>query len=270
MPATYLIVTSGRTGSSILAHALAATGTLGAPDEHLTVPDIEGWAQRVGVASPLRGGSVLAYLDALRAATSTPGGGFGTKLHTSAIPLVARLLAREPGAPDGDAAALLAWALPDAKVVWSRRRDRVAGAVSTWRARATGAWARPVGAAAPEPDDEPTVEEVSELHRLLHLTDLSVPGVLARTGLPTLEVVYEDLVADWDRRLAEVRRFLGDRPDGPTPRPPLARQAGPRSAATVARWVAATGGCAACGRLPEATASAVQVGSAENDDTWSR
>lgn len=244
----YVIVTSGRTGSAILAHALAGTGRHGAPDEHLTAGDMDAWSERLGVRSPLHGGSMMVYLDALRSATSSPGGGFGTKLHTSAIPMVARLLAREPGAPS-DAAALLRWAFPDTVVLWSRRRDRVAGAVSRWRAQTTGTWARAAGTSRSEPVVEPSVTEISELHRLLHLTDLSVPGVLARARLPFHEVVYEDLVADWAGSVAAVRRFLGE--DGviaPVPPPTLARQSGNRTEDTIARWIAATGGCSACGR----------------------
>jgi trehalose 2-sulfotransferase len=244
---SYLIVTSGRTGSSILAHALQRTGLHGNPDEHLTVTEIDGWAVRLGVRSPLRGGSMVAYLDALRTRTSSSGGGFGTKLHTAAIPMVARFLAEEPGAPDGDAAVLLGWAFPDTSVIWSRRRDRVAVAISMWRAETTGAWARPSGTTDAEPVLDPSNEQISELHRLLHLTDLSIPGVLARAGLPVHEVVYEDLVEDWDGTIVAVRRFLGEEGSiSPPPPPTLARQAGAGTEAAIDRWVAATDGCAAC------------------------
>jgi len=250
----YLIVTSGRTGSSILAHALQRTGRHGTPDEHLTVPEIDEWADRLGVPSPRQGGSMIGYLHALRAATASPDGGFGTKLQTSAIPMVARCLAGEPDAPSDDAAVLLGWAFPDTVVLWSRRRDRVAVAVSTWRARATGSWARPVTDAVEESHLDPSIEEISELHRLLHLTDMSIPGVLARAQLPVHEVVYEDLVADWDGSLVAIRRFLGE--EGaipPAPPPTLARQAGARTESSIRRWVTATGGCAACGHpAPEA------------------
>ena len=263
MARPYLIVTGGRTGSSLLAHALAGTGRHGTPDEHLTVPDIDGWAERLGVRSPVQGGSMLGYLDALRARTASPGGGFGTKLHSSAIPLVARCLAVEPDAPSADASALLAWAFPGSVVLWSRRRDRVAGAVSMWRARQTGAWAQPAGAAVDEPAVEPSTTAISELHRSMHVADLSVPGVLARAGFPVHEVVYEDLVADWSAVLVDALTFLDAggpvdprsvaAPDLVAP-PTLARQSGERSAATIERWVAATGGCAACGHPGAASA----------------
>jgi trehalose 2-sulfotransferase len=253
----YLIVTSGRTGSSILADALASTGRHGTPHEHLTVPGIELWSDRLGVASPLEGGSMIAYLDELRARTSTPGGGFGTKLHTPAIPLVTRCLASEPDAPGDDAATLLSWAFPDAVVLLSRRRDRVAAAVSRWRAQTTGDWIRPAGQGLDEPDLEVPLEEISEIHRLLHLADLRAAAILATAQLPVHEVFYDDLVADWDATLVAARLFLGEEgPIPPTAPPTLARQSGDRTRADIERWVAATGGCAACGhRAADATSA---------------
>ena len=257
VPRPYLIVTTGRTGSALLAHALAGTGRHGTPDEQLTGPDIDRWSDQLRVRSPLKGGSMLAYLDALRAQTSTPNGGFGTKLHSWAIPIVLRALATEPDAPSSDPGALLAWAFPGSVVLWSRRRDRVAGAVSLWRARQTGAWAQPAGSVLEESTDEPTIAEISELHRSLHLADLSVPGVLGRADFPVHEVVYEDLIVDWSSVLVDAFAFVDDDDDdevgggpdgGPVVAPPtLAKQSGVRTGETIARWVRATGGCPACG-----------------------
>ena len=256
MTRPYLIVTSGRTGSSILAHALQQTGRHGTPDEHLTVGDMDGWASRLGVPSPLQGGSMVAYLAAVRTSSASSNGGFGTKLHTSAIPMMGRFLAAEPDAPSEDPATLLAWAFPDSVVIWSRRRDRVAVAVSGWRARGSGAWAQAANAsspAAPAATEVPSVEEISEVHRALHVTDLSIPGVLARAQMPVHEVVYEDLVSDWVGSLDAVRRFLGEEGAIPPSAPPtLARQADARTDAIIDRWIEATGGCEPCGRVSPA------------------
>jgi LPS sulfotransferase NodH len=240
---------------------LARTGVHGTPDEHLAVPDVDAWAERLDVASPLTGGSMRTYLDALRAATATPNGAFGTKLHTAALATVTRALAREPGAPEGSAA-LLRWAFPDTAVVWSRRHDRVRVAFSLWQARATEAWARPADAPrAPAPDGDPAPpphDEISELHRLLHVTDVSVRALLDRAGMPVHEVVYEDLVARWDDEVLATRRFLGEHDArGPVPPPTLARQSGDRTDALVERWVAATGGCPACGQAARPTGADV-------------
>lgn len=144
----YVIASTPRTGSTLLARTLWDTGRVGAPKEYLNPTQVRDWEVRLGnpesrlLHRALRGPAVAlagrgAWSDArlrqhLRRVRErrSSGGWFGLKLHHHHL----EQWFLRPGR-DVDA-----W-LPAAIWIRMRREDRLGQALSWVRARQTGAWA---------------------------------------------------------------------------------------------------------------------------------
>jgi trehalose 2-sulfotransferase len=137
---SYIIATASRTGSSLLSEGLTATARAGRPDEFFdpTPGNDAHWARHY--KAPEGAG----YLDRIVAASSTPNGVFGCKLHWHQVPsLRARLVQAMPVPDNPDNRPifeLLQQRLPDTRFVWLSRRNKVAQAISYYRATRSQVW----------------------------------------------------------------------------------------------------------------------------------
>ncbi len=141
----YVIASTPRTGSTLLARLLEATGRAGVPKEYLNPMQVRDWTVRRGglaglahrpLWGPLAGATLLlprgaAWLDAHLADVRSRracGGWFGLKLHAHHH---ARWFAHRD----------VASALGPVTWIRVRREDRLGQAISWARALQTGAWA---------------------------------------------------------------------------------------------------------------------------------
>ncbi|MEZ4321272.1 MAG: Stf0 family sulfotransferase [Myxococcota bacterium] len=234
---TYVIASSPRTGSTLLARMLWETGRVGAPKEYLNPMQIRDWEVRLGgplsrrTHGLLRGPAVnLAchgrwtdtrlrdHLQRVRQRRSS-GGWFGLKVHWHHFERFFVASGRDPDAFLGDP-------------VWIRiaRHDRLAQAVSWVRAWQTGAW---VGT------QRARIQPVYNRHLITgRLADIDAAeagwdGVLAGRNPWVLD--YEGLSADPVGTTRSVLRHLGVSAEVDVP-VPLARQADAISAAWVERY----------------------------------
>jgi len=137
----YLICTAPRTGSTLLAQALSSTNVAGRPNEYFDIypHNDKFWVERLGVASDAD------YLEKVLRAGKTANGVFGLKLLWHQSPaLLAKLKAARPqevGGAEGLSHPLLEKTLgAPVRYIWLRRRDKLAQAISYYRARHTGLW----------------------------------------------------------------------------------------------------------------------------------
>ena len=265
----YLICCIERTGSNLLAGALTQTGRAGRPHEYFN-PVLQNvpWMRAIlGDSTPLTGVTKI-----LRAG-ATPNGLFGTKLHWGHLRHLARALDSggqelptvEPGAalkflsqfpqmlPTAEFLDLLrarvvsrsnmtaayAWFesyLPDLRIVWLRRRNMVARAISHYRALHTKEWHRfqaaADGAVTAEPALQPAMAPDFDLARIHQLYGLGLfqeeswQWLFQERGIVPHYVTYEDLDADYEPTVRGVLEFLGVGAAGGTIAPTnLARQA---------------------------------------------
>lgn len=185
---TWILASTGRSGSHYLGHLLTETGALGAPLEYLHPQHIERWQRRLGV-DDLDG--VLAYLHAHR---TSPTGWFGIKAHWrnqfvrfAKDPELLRQLAVE-------------------RYVSIRRRDRVAQAISMVMARQTKAWISfHTAKAEPEYDAEAIRKAIGGLDREVTTWDT----FFADQGVSPLIVEYEDLESDPEGTVDGVLSWFG-------------------------------------------------------------
>lgn len=202
-----VIATDYRSGSTLLAEGLAGAGGYGVPMEYAQRGAMERRFARFASPSPDE------YLRAVMRARTSDTGVFGIKLFW----------------PEAQTLDLL----PAPVIVWLRRRDVVAQAVSTWSALVTGEWRSPRATERDVPYDRQRLAALVAMHA--H-HDRSWEQTLRDRA--TIEVAYEDLAADPVRVTTVIVDALaqaGMPPEGSIPRPRLARQAGTTSALLTAR-----------------------------------
>jgi LPS sulfotransferase NodH len=107
--------------------------------------------------------------------------------------------------------------MPDLRVIWLRRENMVARAISHYRARKSGVWFR--GAANGNSKEEEPVQEFDpgEIHSLYCLGLYQQRGwqvFFKRHGISPHCVVYEDLISNYEETIRGALRFLDLDADG--------------------------------------------------------
>ncbi len=245
---TYVIASTPRSGSTLLARLLWSTERVGAPKEYLNPMQIRDWEVRLGSALSSRMHRLLVgpavglagrgrWSDArlrdhlVRVRKRRSGGGFfGLKLHWHHYQQWFGQTGRDVDA----------W-LDRPMWIRIRRDDAVAQAVSWARALQTGAW---IEKQLQEQGQKVRIPPVYNRQLIAaRLADLQAAeagwdGLLA--GREVHEVDYAGLSADPRETVRSVLAFLGV--ESPDPGPlemPLARQADGVSAAWIARFSSA-------------------------------
>jgi len=216
----YVVCSTPRSGSGLLCRGLAATGELATPLEYLNPALRAIFAERWSCGPELD-----AYLDALHARRTAPNGVFGLKAHWAQL----ERTADEAGATPAE---LLERVAPGARRVRSTRADRVAQAVSLWRAERTGVWSLADGAAFVEHaeyDFDGIAACLAELERAAHAWDELLSGAVV--------VEYEQLARDYAGTVEQIARHLGAREV--TVPPPTTRRLADRRSVELAKRFAA-------------------------------
>jgi LPS sulfotransferase NodH len=244
---TYFVCATPRSGSTLLCRSLAETGVAGRPEEYFERLRHSGLPREPreyfeGIGDP----SFLALLPETRsgdpgdaelervlphalAAGTTPNGVFGAKLMWGYF---GDLLARLGTTPDGPAPARLAELFGPIRWVHVTRTDKVAQAVSLWRAVQTRSWSA---------DDAPEAPPVYDARGIAHLRDQLAEqdaawrDWFAGQRIAPHRVEYERFVADHAATLRGVLAHLGLEVER-IPDPPMHRQGDARSDRWVARF----------------------------------
>ena len=224
----YVIATAPRTGSSLLSDALTATCQAGSPDEFFDLhpTNEQNWVNRFRVPEG------TAYIDHLQAATSTRNGVFGFKLHWHQMPaLCSRLLELQP---DTESPAkrpvfdLIQERFPGVRFIWLTRRNKVAQAISYYRASETNRWRvwndnRPT----PPPSDrkpEYSRDGIERHLRIVNNMDAGWREFFTAHKVPALLLTYEDFVQSYEPTVRRVLAFLSLPSDGLVLPPPALRR----------------------------------------------
>lgn len=187
IPQCYVIASSGRTGSHLLAALLFDTGLMGAPFEYLHPKHSAVWQERLAVS-----GSVADVLRALVRRRTSPNGVFGVKAHWPQFQPLLKV-----GLPDF---------MKQAHYIRITRRDRIAQAVSMEIARQTGAWiSHHVQKATPIYCGDSIRKTLADLES----EDAAWSDYFAASGIEPVRVLYEDLIADSRSNVAMILARLG-------------------------------------------------------------
>lgn len=241
---SYLIATTPRTGSWLLASGLYETGLAGQPEEYFRPDVIREWAAEWRI--PRR----IPYRDFVRHVLNYGTGAngvFGAKLHRFQYEWLIRTL-RNPGngteagldgQPDFAAdSKLLASLIPNPRFVYLVRQDKARQAMSYFRARRDDSWFRTgdgpselprrpkASRAAARPLNDREWQHVRLLEDLLVAWDASWRRFFEQSGIEPLEITYEDFIEDFNGTIGTVLEFLdvGMRADAASLNPRILKQ----------------------------------------------
>jgi LPS sulfotransferase NodH len=208
----YVICATPRTGSTLLASGLAATGVAGQPDEFLNKKFLEPYAQRLG-PSPV---SPEEYWRFFEARCTTSNGVFGASIHIRQLTEVATTTREQ-------AAVLRRFD----RFVCISRQNKIAQAVSWEKASQTDAYSSKMQKEMGAPVSPPAYDVARIAGRLFAILqgEQQWEKIFQRLGCSPYRVVYEDLVADYAGTIRLTLQALDlPAPDGDL-RPQLERQA---------------------------------------------
>lgn len=248
----YLVCATPRSGSTLLCELLRLTGRAGWPLEHFEVlrhsslprqprEYFEGLADErvLSLLAPLQAGRpsdepAQEWWERIASEGTTGNGVWGGKIMWGHVPDCLERARALPGLAGADLDGVLRRLLGDPVTVFITRRDKVAQAVSLWRAVQTQRWR-----SSPDADGSAPVYDFAAIdHLVRQLTDdeASWEAWFEQTGRRPLHLVYEeDIEPDPQAAAARVLRELG-LPPGDVPAPELSRQRDGVSAEWIARY----------------------------------
>jgi LPS sulfotransferase NodH len=195
----YAILSVPRSGSTLLARGMEATGLLGVPLEYFNQNALDAW--RYLNAHQYEG--FEQYLSAIEKRQTTSNGWFGLKVHyrhfdhhyaESAFEEAVKFVGRQN------------------RCIFVTRRDHIAQAVSYFRARATGMWSsehKEFIDRRPEPQISFQLEQLMNCLLEIRYGEQQWRNVLSKARKEFLEIVFEDFIGDYLGTMQKVFRYLG-------------------------------------------------------------
>jgi LPS sulfotransferase NodH len=194
----YAILSVPRSGSTLLARGMEATGLLGVPLEYFNQNAIDAWQYLT--ANQYEG--FEKYLSAIEKRRTTPNGWFGLKVHYRHF---------DHHFADLAFAEAVNFVRGQDRCIFITRRDHVAQAVSYFRARTTGMWSSEHKDFI-NPNSVPPITFDSE--KLMSCLQEIIYGekqwrlVLKEVKNNFLEIVFEDFIHDYSGTMEKVFQFL--------------------------------------------------------------
>ena len=195
---TIVLCATPRTGSTLACDVLAGTERLGYPKEPFAAVAVPPCALAWGVP-PLEEDPGR-YLRAAFTNGTTPNAICAVKVMWEDVERLAR-------ATDRMAADVLECFI-DPVALLVTRRDKLAAAISQHRAERTGEWSVSDGSGRPDPGG-PDLGRVSELHDAQHEGAERWRSLVLGAGVPSAEVVYEDVADEPGRIATTAARLVG-------------------------------------------------------------
>jgi LPS sulfotransferase NodH len=258
---SYLVCATQRSGSTLLCELLRATDVAGVPDEYFERlcdtglarqprqyfedPSVLHIADRLPPTAPGRSeepGEFEHWFRYVLQRGTTLNGVFGAKMMWNYLDDFKVRVGELPGLGDLSFNQRLDAIFPGLKIIFMRRRDKVAQAVSLWKAIQTQQW-RTESESDSEPvdaDDAPGVgydyEAIEYLLNQLHLWDARWEEWFHATGREPIRIFYDEFTVSRAATIGRVLDALGIDPPAPEGKKPMKRQADDRSRDWVARF----------------------------------
>lgn len=209
----YCILSSPRSGSTLLGRMLSTTRLAGDPQEFFNPPLLA--CERESTGNEKLGWNE--FLRRMESRRTSPNGVFGMKMHYSQM--LGAFGAKTPNQR------MVAFLKRFDHLVWIRRRDKLGQAISQAIAQHTQVWS--------SEDANFGKHLKANVHPFQCVRALNMVGgddfgwerLLPAAGLTVHQVWYEDLVADYEEQSRAVLKYLGlDDQVGEVPPPPIERQ----------------------------------------------
>ena len=252
---SYLVCATQRSGSTLLCELLKGTDVAGVPDEFFETlrstgrprqprqyfedPSVADIADRLAAlepGEPEQPGDFEGWFHYALQRGTTANGVFGAKMMWNYFDDFRDRVRELPGLAEPTFNEALDVVFPNLRIIFVRRRDKVAQAVSLWKAIQTQQWRDEADEQLQQPA-EYDYRAIKYLVGALHRWDAKWEDWFHATGRKPIRVIYEDFV---DARAATVGRVLDelgvDPPEPDRDRRPMRRQADQLSSTWVARF----------------------------------
>lgn len=254
---SYLVCATQRSGSTLLCELLKGTEVAGVPDEffeglratglprqprqYFETPEVAAIAERLAPTNPGTPESVgdfEGWFQYVLQRGSTPNGVFGSKMMWNYFDDFRARILELPGLEDERFDDALSKVFPNLRIIFVRRRDKVAQAVSLWKAIQTQHWR---GGMENELGQVPSAEyDYAAIHHLveeLHRWDARWEDWFHATGREPIRVIYEEFAGSRAATVGRVLDELGIDPPEPEGKGgPMRRQADGLSQDWVSRY----------------------------------
>jgi trehalose 2-sulfotransferase len=222
----YCILSSPRSGSTLLARMLYATGLAGDPQEYFNPPLLQYERDRLADQSL----SYSAFLRGMERRRTSPNGVFGLKTHFHQL-----LSAFGATGPNQE---IIDFLKRHDALIWIRRRHRVRQAISQALAQRTLVWSSEDPRFGDQGETRLHPYECALALQFVCNEDFAWEQLIGTAGLTVHELWYEDLIADYPNQCRAVLRHLGlDGAVAEIPPPQLRRQSSPLNASLQAELV---------------------------------
>jgi trehalose 2-sulfotransferase len=258
---SYLVCSTQRSGSTLLCELLRATDVAGVPDEYFerlratglprqpqqyfgdpTVQDIAERLTPVVPGQPEQPGEFEPWFRYALQRGTTTNGVFGAKMMWNYLDEFKWRMAELPGLGDLSFNERLDAVFPRLKIIFMRRRDKVAQAVSLWKAIQTQQWRTESESDAEQVDVDEALgieydyRAIEYLLNELHRWDARWEEWFHATGREPIRVFYDEFTVSRAATIGRVLDALGIDPPAPQGKKPMRRQADDRSRDWVARF----------------------------------
>lgn len=215
---SYVIASTPRSGSTLLAQTLFETGLAGAPHEYLNRIFIKEWYEKWGDIG------IPDYLQRLTELNTSPNGVFALKTHYHQLEAAVLKQGLE-----------LADLLPDLTYIRIDRGDRIRQAISFWRAYQTNNWA--VGTSGSRVANYDLAGICARLRELVE-DELGWDNYFRERNIVPLRIYYEELENNFQPTIRNVLRHLDlEESIAELPEQPLAKQRDETTEEWYARFV---------------------------------
>jgi LPS sulfotransferase NodH len=208
---TYVICTTPRSGSHLLAEALQITGVAGKPDEYFTPNKAGKMQNEQGHVVKIYGKqSLTAFHELVLSLGSTSNGVFGIILHIGYLPVVLNAFRTLPLYAGLSDKAILDALFYEPKFIWLRRRDKVRQAISWIKAQQTGNWSMQSGTAASSQPTQLQYDYFAIEQKIENFTkdEQRWASFFRTNNIDPFTVMYTELVQSFEQTSVELLKFL--------------------------------------------------------------
>lgn len=242
---SYLVCATQRSGSTLLCELLKGTEVAGVPDEffeglratslprqpreYFLAPEVADIAERLAPLEPGHAETAedfAGWFPYVLQRGTTLNGVFGAKMMWNYFGDFRERLLSLPGQEATTLDEALTTVFPNLRLIFVRRRDKVAQAVSLWKAIQTQQWRGVTENTGDEPEVEYDFRALSHLVDELHRWDARWEDWFHLTGREPVRVIYEDFAQSRAATVGRVLDELGiDPPEPEHEQGPMKRQA---------------------------------------------
>jgi trehalose 2-sulfotransferase len=258
---SYLVCATQRSGSTLLCELLRATEVAGVPDEYFEAlrgtglarqprqyfedPSVQDIAERLAPTlqgRPEQHGEFEAWFRYVLQRGTTSNGVFGAKMMWNYFDEFRLRATQLPGQGDLTFNQTLHAVFPRLKIIFIRRRDKVAQAVSLWKAIQSQQWRTESESESEDADLDGAPEvlydyrAIEHLRNELHRWDADWEDWFPATGREPIRVFYDEFTVSRAATIGRVLDALGIDPPAPEGKKPMKRQADDLSSDWVARF----------------------------------